>query len=195
MRFLEFNPFASSKVFKFQDPDTGFKFEANDLPTLLARIRGYRSQNELDEIPFLETVVEHHLCTLPENVGACRHKPKLKRDLFSYFKGGVALVRTYMYKSFVSQEEADRRSAICKACTHNELYEKDALAAAADALAIMSIGDRKSKYHEEIGNCGICTCVMRAKVWSGEKFGLSKDQAADMNKVGCWQPAVAKIEE
>ena len=92
-----------------------------------------------------------------------------------------------MYDSFASQKEADRRAAICAVCPHNVFPDRGNFIRWADHMAVVSVGDRKSKHHDELGNCAVCTCPLRAKVFYTGKNTLTEEQKIEMRKVNCWQ--------
>ncbi len=185
--FLKFLPFQGPKVFRFKDPDKkGKRYEAPSLPALLALIKGYREQNELPPIEYLETVVEHYLCGLPEHIGACGPKGPLKRGLLATLKGGVALISNMLYNKFVEQSVADERSAICAGCPENVFPDKGPFVAWSDDIAEQSVGSRKSAHHNELGNCGVCSCPLRAKTWWGGEFKFTDKQMKEFPDF-CWQ--------
>jgi hypothetical protein len=187
MSFLRFNQFNGPKVFRFPDPDKrGKVYEGVSYEDLYRKIRGYRSQNELPEIPYLETVVENYLCRLPEHIGSCRPRPPLKRGLIPTIKGGIALITNLMYSKFVPQDVADARSEVCLSCPKNVFPDKGKFIQWSDDLALQSIGERKSKHHAELGNCEVCSCPMRCKVWYTGPFKFPKKQLEEFPDF-CWQ--------
>lgn len=188
---LTFLPFETSPVWKLPDPDTGHIHEGTTLTKLIQNIVSYRSQNNLPQIDNLELVISNYLCGLPENQGKCRNSP-LKRGILQYLKGGIALVQNLYYKEFAPQEEADRRAEICTRCPHNDFPDKSYFIKWSDELALHMVGDRKSRYHKDLGSCRICTCNLRAKVFIGTSFSLSDEEISKMNEVGCWQPTASK---
>lgn len=181
----KFLPFATSKIWQFTDPDTGFIHTGRDKPDLIKKILGYRDQNDLDPIDQLGAVVDNYLCELPINLGSCKNY-KLERGFLKYIKGGIALLINMAYDKFVSQDEADRRSSICLGCPHNIFPDKGGFITWADEMAKSAIGDRKSKFHKELGNCSVCSCPLRAKVFFGGKLSLSKQEMIEMPEF-CWQ--------
>lgn len=193
--FLKFNQFSGPKRFVFPDPDKPKKlYVGKSYEELYRLIRGYRSQNELPEIPFLETVVENYLCRLPEHAGSCRPRGPLKRGLIPAIKGGIALIQTMLYSSFASQEVADARSEICVTCPLNSFPDKDKFVKWSDDIAEQSVGSRRSKHHDELGNCLGCGCPLRPKVFYNGKIELTKKQKAEMSeaKPECWQVKESK---
>ena len=142
MTFFTLRPFCGFAEFEFQDPDTGRVHTGNSKADLCARIRAYRQQNELPELEFLETVVENYLCHRPKHAGLCQPLKRLKRGIIPSIRGGVALLQSMLYKSFVPQEVADERSRICAGCPHNVFPDKGPFIAWCDKLAEASIGEK-----------------------------------------------------
>lgn len=189
--FRKFLPFQGPRVYKFRDPDVRTKlYEASTMPGLLALIKGYRAQNELPPIEYLDTVVENFLCGLPEHTGACGPAKPLKRGLIPTLKGGIALITNMLYSRFASQEVADARGAICVQCPGNIFPDKDDFVKWSDDLAEQSVGKLRSAHHDQLGNCAVCTCPLRAKVfWDGE-FKFTPRQMKKFPDF-CWQKAEA----
>lgn len=184
--FLKFKPFIDSPVFKFKDPDTGRDFSAPNREALLQMVRGYRSQNNLETLDYLPQVVDNYLCSLPVNQGACEPMNTLKRGVIQTIEGGIALLKNLLYRDYASQEVADERSAICKDCPHNVFPNKGHFVKWADDMAQMSVGERRSKYHDELGSCEICTCLMRGKVFFKGKLKVRKEELEKFPDF-CWQ--------
>lgn len=186
--FLQFKVFNASSVWEFKDPDTGYLYKASNRGLLLSNIISYRIQNNLEPLEELNTIVDNYLCHLPENKGKCKHL-KYHRNFFAYIKGGIALLMNLYYgeKNMVLVQEADRRAEICLACPHNIFPDKDMFVKWADEIAFASVGSRRSTHHDKLGNCEVCSCPIRAKVfWSG-KNKLDATQVSQMRKVACWQ--------
>lgn len=189
MSLLQFNNFASPTTFKWTDPDTKHQYTGANLKDLCQKIRSYRSQNELSELDYLETIVEDYLCRLPQHNGSCRHRGPLKRGIVKTLRGGVAVLQNMLFKSFASQEEADRRSAICKDCAFNDFPDRDRFVKWSDSIAQMSIQDRRSKHHDDLGTCLGCLCPMRSKVFWNGPVDLKEEDKIKMKAVNpqCWQ--------
>jgi len=180
-------PFLGFQKYKFKDPDTNFKFEATTLAKLIQHIEQYRIQNELEPLEFINDVVLHYNCMLPENMGVCSPSGEtLKRGVVQYIKGGVSLLKNLLYHKMVSQEEANKRAAICKLCPHNVFPDKGPFVKWADHIAEASTGGRKALDHNSLGNCELCTCPLRAKVWAIEPFGNSVEVDKSLPHF-CWQ--------
>lgn len=182
----KFKPFCAPVEWKFKDPDTGFEFKAITEKDLMKHIREYRVQNSLEPLEFLESTVEHYLCQQRENIGACIRTHRLKRGIFQYIKGGIVCLQNMLYSSFAPQEKADERALTCVNCPHNIFPDKDRFLKWADKIAQASIEDRRSTHHDELGNCDICSCPLRSKVFFNEKLSLPISELAQMPDY-CWQ--------
>lgn len=188
---MKFASFKGPKSFIFKDPDTGYEFNAPTRKALIRHIVSYRAQNGLEEIESLNSVLENYWCHLPENCGACIDAP-FKRGFLEYLKGGISLVKQMAYKSFASQELADKRAEICIGCKYNVFPDKGFFIKWSDDIAQESVGNRRSKHHKKLGNCGVCSCVLRAKVFFMGNPQLTSTQIKQMNDVNCWQPELQK---
>jgi len=187
---LRFKPFAAPKRFVFKDPDTGFHYEEATEKDLIRRIVHYRAQNELPPIEHLDLVLANYWCGLPENEGSCQPYGKLKRGIIAYIKGGIALLETIAYprEHIVTQEQADKRAEKCLGCVYNVFPDKGAFVRWSDDIAEASVGDLRAKHYESLGNCEVCSCTLKAKVWYKGSMGLDEKQKEIMREVDCWQP-------
>ena len=94
---------------------------------------------------------------------------------------------------FVSHDEANRRAEICLTCDFN-MNIAGSCGACADrvARALSIIGSRHTKYDEQLGACGICSCALRVAVHvplEAQHAGLSEELKEDFRKVSsyCWK--------
>lgn len=182
----KFSILNNAQSFYFKDPDTKQVFQGVSIKDLSSKVRLYRLQNELPDLPFLETVIENYLCHRPENKGKCIDLPPLKRGLIPTIKGGITILKNLMYNTFADQAVADSRSEICKSCPHNVFLDKDKFIEWSDWIAENSIGDRKSSQHNHLGNCDICSCPLRSKVFYTGPLELTEEQIVEMPSF-CWQ--------
>lgn len=184
---LKFLPFRASLEFEFIDPDTGYVYRAESKAALVDKIVAYRSQNNLEQIFKLDAVIDNYLCRMPQNAGKCGKNVDMNRSWWHYIKGGVSLLKNMLIENPVEQKEADRRSEICAACPNNVFPDKGRFVKWSDKVAEASVPGKRSKCHKELGNCSVCTCPLRAKVWSPKPFLLSPREETEMKKVKCWQ--------
>lgn len=189
MIFRKFKAFLGPKRFAFRDPDTNREFVGTSITDLVTQVSGYRAQNDLDPLDYLPQTIENYLCGLPEHAGNCTPLKNPQRSVVMMIRGGIALLKNIAYKSFVTQEEADRRSLVCFKCPKNQFPDRSkAFTNWANDMADRSVGDKKSKYHNSLGICGICSCPLRSKVWFEGKIKLKKEEVEEMKKINCWQP-------
>lgn len=171
----------------FKDPDTKHVFEESNYANLYKRIILYRAQNNLEPIENLNIIVENYICGLPENANKCCDR-EMQRGLWEYVKGGVALVKSLMYQDFASQAVADKRAKQCVGCKFNIFPDKGNFLTWSDNIAIHTVGERKSKEHEKLGNCSVCTCNLKSKVfYKGKLPKVSHEQMEKFKEVNCWQ--------
>lgn len=185
--FLKFRPGYAPSRYVFKDPDTARVFEAANEKELILRVISYRQQNELEPIPYLPFVIRNFLCGLPENMGKCT-RMKLERSLGTTIKGGITLLKNLLTRQLVSEKEANRRGRICVSCPHNIFPNKGHFVTWSDKAAEQLVGKRKSSYHDELGNCEVCSCVLRAKIWMKDPGVPTAEEKEKMDKVGCWVP-------
>lgn len=151
--------------------------------TLLDRIKIFRQQNNLEDLEYLDTIVENYLCTLPENVGKCE-QVSMPLGILGYVKGGIAVIKNYMYKSFVTKEVAEERATQCAGCKFN--VKKDS--SWTDMIALNSVGSKRTSKYSELGICSVCTCVLNMKCWySGKIPKPDPEQQKDYEEARCWQ--------
>jgi len=168
-------PFEVPMKYVFTDPDTSFQYDEPTKEALFKRIINYRAQNRLDPIEALDVVLENYWCGRIENAGKC-DLVKLKRGWYHYIRGGIALLENIFLgeANMVSQEIADARSEVCgeyngrSKCEFNIFPDKDGFIKWSDELAEATTGGKKSSNHDNLGNCELCTCTLKAKVWSKE---------------------------
>lgn len=194
--FLRFRAFEAPASYTFKDPDNGRMYSATTLKEIVTEIINYRDQNGLAPIEHLNLVIENYMCGLPEHCYKCMNDDTLTRGMYLYIKGGLALLKSVVYPKYCSQGEADTRALQCISCPNNVFPDKKGFFKWADDTAVMMVGERKSKYHEQLGNCKACTCNMRSKVFWGNKLDkFSSEEVAEMQKVKCWQLKLSGQEE
>lgn len=185
---LKFISFQGPSSLYFKDPDTGQEFKAHTKPELVKLIRNYRAQNNLEEIDYLSLALDDYLCRQSENAGKCA-EINLKRGFFEYVSGGMALLKNVFYgsKNMVDQVTAEERASVCVKCPYNTIPAEEGFEAYTNRLAEAMTGGRKVSVHGDLGECAVCFCCMRAKVFSKGPFKLSEEDRGKMAEVGCWQ--------
>lgn len=182
---MKFRAFQGPASYTFVDPDSKYKYTAQNQSELVKMIIGYRKQNRLEPIEALDAVLENYWCRLRENRGKCAFY-QLKRGFLETMRGGISLLTNYMYDKFVTQEVADSRALICIECPENVDPEKGTLVAWEDEIAQAMVGDRKSNYHNNLHTCKACGCLLKGKVFYQGKLSLDDETLAQMPGK-CWQ--------
>jgi hypothetical protein len=85
----------------------------------------------------------------------------------------------------VGDEEAQVRAQTCFKCPHNVFPDKGEFLAWSDEIAEAATGGRRVVGQEELGNCEICTCPLRAKVFA--KDLKMKVEEREKLPDWCWQ--------
>lgn len=156
--------------------------------TLIDRIVMYRQQNGLPELEYLSETVENYWCGLPANLGKCEPLT-LPLGILAIMKGGLAVLKNYMYKSFVPQEVAEKRAKQCASCKYNSLEEKTW----ADIVSINSVAGKRTAQYDRLGKCSVCTCALNMKVFYDGKIDKpTAEQMARYDEVLCWQREIIK---
>lgn len=187
---LQFKALEAPPGYIFKDPDTGRVFKDTTKPGIIKQIVSYRAQNDLEPLDYLGVVIEAYMCSLPRYRHQCEPAKPFSRSIFGYVKGGVALLKNMFYgeTNMVNQRTADRRAEQCSTCKFNVFPDKSTFLKWSDAVAEASTHGRKSKFYNKLGNCDVCSCPLKAKVWyKGSSTNLSSEDTAKFEEVKCWQ--------
>lgn len=186
----KFRAFEAPIKYDFKDPDTGLLFQASSEQELTSQIIAYRAQNNLEPIDGLHIVLENYWCQQAQNAGKCQNcTEEITRGFTTYIKGGIALLKTMMFKRFASQEVAEARAKQCSTCRYNVAIEKtDAFFKWSNDIAIQCVGQRKTSLDDKIYVCAVCTCVLKSKVHIQQPLDpFTPKQVERMKSVNCWQ--------
>lgn len=185
---LKFKPMEAPDRYYFKDPDTGHGFRAYKKEDIIKQIVSYRAQNELEPLQYLSVVIDAYMCSLPGYRDQCEPAEPFSRDVFGYIKGGISLLKNMFYgkKNMVDQRVANTRAQQCVTCKFNVFPDRGAFLAWSDSVAEASTRGRKSTHYSKLGNCAVCSCPLKAKVWykGGEKF--SEEEILKFKEVNCW---------
>lgn len=190
---------------RFEDPDTGFKFSGySTFRELLNHVRNYRLQNKLTVPSGIAALIECWLCEQPKMERYCREEGDVvtRRTVRQYASGAIAASKVIVSRDGISsQEEAERRAIICVNCPHNKLNkEHSRLRRYSDNFVKWAIGSfRKTSLDDKLFSCEVCSCPLRAKVHTAIKIvreSLTEEDKArlpmglpgrDGSPVYCWQ--------
>lgn len=192
--------------YTFTDPDTGYIYNRkySSYEELASHIHEYRTANKLPPISKLRAVWEHYCCeNIPGMESRCQKvSDMVARNFRQFWQGGKSFIKAALSgsRSFVEQLVADNRSAICRDCDqnvvnighrHSQFYT--------DKFMLSQIGARRSKFHDELHTCKICSCILKAKVFYSDSLvgdSLSDDEIGKLSRMPrnsagrplkCWQ--------
>jgi hypothetical protein len=187
----------------YVQPQSGriFKHYARD--AFFAEIREHRLRNGYPIEPDWQEAIEDELCRSHPEWGksVCgriarygERRPISLAAMQSFLNVMAKWIAGIMRgrEVFVSQDEADSRAAICVTCEFN-MNIAGSCGACADriAKALAIIGSRRTKYDDQLGACGICSCALRVAVHvplEAQHAGLSEELKEDFRKVDyCWK--------
>ena len=150
---------------------TGAKFSHPSMAGCMALVKAHMKANNIPVPPNLEEVIEDYIC---HNVpgGFCTgssDRPRKRFLSFTQIREGTRIMwQKANLKSdefFVPVEEADRRALVCANCPkHVHDVCTSCTSDFASFLRALLAGRRKSKYDELLDTCGVCGCLLKAKV-------------------------------
>lgn len=185
----KFKPLEAPDRYFFVDPDTGRRFQAYTKDAIVKQIVSYRAQNELEPLEYLGVVIDAYMCSLPEFKHKCEQSEPFSRDFFGYIQGGIALIKNVFYgdKHMVNQIVADSRADQCVKCKFNVFPDKGPFLKWSDNIAEASTHGRKSRHYNDLGNCEVCSCPLKAKVWYKGSSDFCEEEVKKFKEVNCWQ--------
>lgn len=176
--------------------ETSVKFSEKSLASLKKVLKSHFAANNIPIQPGFDEWVEDCACrNLPQGAESCVDEsgrtPGVARKLsladlrrFLLVVGGLIKERS---DAFVSQEEADRRAAICLGCPKNIDPQGGCPACSGiHRLAEQVKGNRHSKHDGGLKSCEICGCMLKAKVWINSDI-LDKADAGLEWPDYCWR--------
>lgn len=181
-------------------PERAIVGQGINLPALIRSVREWRRANSVPIGLGFEDEVEKSVCDFypVECTGAINGKPRKSRlDLSTVLRGTQVLLAFKMAGSpYVSQEEAERRAAICAACPWNLEYAKPCGGNCGGLKEMVAaiVGGQATPYDEQLKACAVCGCSSRAHIWIPDEF-LAKGITDDMREQfavieGCWKKSV-----
>lgn len=163
-------------------PEKGFYY---DYGQLIAVLLEHRKATGGDLDIGWEERLRHDMCLEhPDYPCMERGNPSERRLTLSDVKNFLYSASSFIESgaSFVPQEEADRRAAICERCPLN-VPVSGCFGCAGIANAAMDfVAQRKTAKDEALQSCNVCGCFLRVKVWMPEE---SMSQGQEWPK-WCW---------
>jgi hypothetical protein len=187
-------------------PESGMRFEHYSRDAFFKAIQSHRLANGYEITPDWKERIEDQICrehAAEWGQEICRRVQNLGgRRAISFaaaqsFLNTMAswLVRTAKGEAaFVSQEEANRRAAICVTCPNNVHSFGGSCGSCADrimrALAHV-VGKRSTPYDHNLGACAICSCSLAAAVHvplEPQQAGLDEGLKIEFKAIPwCWK--------
>ena len=154
--------------FRYRHPETGFTSTGADWDTWINELVKHRIANGLAvDRQAIAMEAEDQLCsTLPpgwcEEFDPNRVEP-LTRVTWGDIADGMRVFGKWFMerRPYVAQEEAERRAEICSKCYLNVNVEG---CGTCHDLAKFLAGDVKTSFDPLLASCGVCKCLLKAKV-------------------------------
>jgi hypothetical protein len=180
-------------------PDLGMVGDGYIFEVLARNVKDYRRANGIPIGLEFEDELEQVLCAQhPELAitddprGPVDIRPLRMNDVLLGTKVMVRFLASGM--KVVSQQEANRRAAICNNCTLNIPFAKACGGGlCGELLEIVNrvVGNNKTGYDGNLHSCAICKCLLQAAIWiplQTQVPPLSDFQKAQFENVPtCWK--------
>ena len=156
--------------------------------SLIEAVKAHMKGNGVDEPLTLELQMADFICQhVPEWCEEMNPEREAKVSAWKMMKSFYRAVEATWHDGQVSQEEADRRAAICARCPKNtdqvtnfcvECYARSLVSKVNDLL-----GSKRTSHDAHLKTCSACGCDLKLKTWM-PKSGMTDAtiQWAD----GCW---------
>jgi hypothetical protein len=176
--------------FRYVFPQDGYVAHAWIYQDWIMEAVKHCQANNITPTDTLPADMEEQLClSLPP--GWCNYddpqRPRINPSMtWDDVKGGLSTFAAWIAQGlqYVSQTEAERRALICSRCYYNISVQGCAAChAAADAV----VRAKKTKHDSYLRACGVCKCLLRAKVWfQQETLDPGAEKLQDLYPDFCW---------
>lgn len=188
-------------MFVLNDTQNGLVGSATAFDGLLRAVREWRKANGLQNGLGLEDMVEQAVCAkYPQECEQVSPLLPNRRKVFSFgevIQGTRVMVTHKLAGSpLVSDEEANRRAAICAGCPNNISFQMPCGGRCGELETVVNaiIGSRKTKHDGELRQCAICRCYLSAAVYVPLDIQwkvLTNEQKAQFQHaaetISCWK--------
>ena len=163
-RLLKNKSVAPPDGFRYVHPETGHETKAMDYWTFVEQAKEHRKANGLP-VPYdFEAVAEDQLCqTIPPEY--CQYEKEGSWVNLRLALGDIITVTKSLIDSakgdYVSQEEAERRAAICSRCFLN--VRAQGCGSCAQIANYVAPG-KTTSLDNDLNNCAACGCYLKPKV-------------------------------
>lgn len=158
----------------YTQKESGVAFRAITFGQLLEMVGKHRRGNKYDTSPGWEERFEEEFCQQNQLVGT-QWCPDREAEARAPRLIGLADVRRFLNSAlsmvqaggdmFVSQEEAERRAAICSECPNNAAIGGCVGCNGVRALVSKVRGSRTTAQDSRLRQCTVCGCDNQVKVW------------------------------
>lgn len=192
MKFIN-KSLVPSGGFLYVEPASGMRFRTLSWNNLVAAVRDHRIANGYPLPPGWEDELETEVCK-QYDPGTCHYvdetpNAEVRSIHIADVKNFLLVAATWMTNDhkFVSQEEAERRAAICVDCPKNQ--EIAGCTSCSNLVAAVTglVGGRATKHDPYLKGCAVCSCSNKAQVHLPLEV-LQKGVTADMEFPShCWK--------
>jgi hypothetical protein len=156
--------------------------------SLIEAVKAHLKGNGIEEPLTLELQMADFMCQhVPEWCEEMNPEREQKVSAWKMMKSFYRAVEATWHEGQVSQEEADRRAAICAQCPKNVdkvtefcigCYARGLVSKVNDLL-----GSKRTAHDEKLKVCGACHCQLSLKVWMA-KSGMTDESIQWAEE--CW---------
>lgn len=174
------------------------KFEQPTLELIVAEVTGFRHENKLPPIPYLNETITHFTMLSDDSYAPNREAYQIanhvKVGVAQYVKGALAFASGKFFKSdeelFVPKEQAERRALRCLNCPFNQVVVNGRTRhhpSLAQSKFCSLKGARSTSVDGALHLCAKCTCDLACKVHFTPEFivNASTEQTLE-NLKGEW---------
>jgi len=182
--------------FRYTDPDTGWTTVSPTYYDWIANAKEHRRANGLAVAPDFPAQAEDQLCGLIPPHWCNRDAGDVTTWVDTNFsltdlKEGMAVFGHWasLGMPLVTQQEADRRGAICVTCPLNVAVSGCSACHRMASLITGTVAQKKGTYDDRLKACAVCHCALKAKTWFPLDILESRDGEADRQRLYpdfCW---------
>ena len=157
-------------------------------PSLIEAVKAHMKGNGIEEPLTLELQMADFMCHhVPEWCEEISAEKEAKISAWKMMKSFYRAVEATWHEGQVSQEEADRRAAICAECPKNtDKVTEFCIGCFARSLVSKVndlLGSKRTVHDEKLKTCGACHCQLSLKVWMAKSGMTDATIQWDEN---CW---------
>lgn len=157
-------------MYFWRDPITGVEVSGTTGDMLYNNAVAQRNANSVPMgLEFWDSVMSDVCKDFPDECSNVDpNKPRRRGfSMGDIVRGSLAMINNVMSGGeLVSQDEANRRAAICSTCPHATYFSKPCTGLCRELANLLgTTGDRKTPYDHDLRACGVCGCWTRISIW------------------------------